>query len=374
MRFLMDAHQLGMRQTGNETWCRSVVRHLEGELGGHEVHYAVAEAAVPLLRTLTDGPYHVVSPHPVRRLAIDLPAALHRIRPHAVLGQYTAVPLSPSSVLAIHDLSPLDGRAAEWLPARFRLRFRATVGLSVRAASIVLAPSQFTRRQIVEKYQMDADRVRVAAIAIDGELAALLTTGPRVKPVVPVVLSVGNVLPRKNLITVARAVRTLREKGLALHYRIVGQVGRNGAAVERQLRRVLPDVEITGYVTQHELARHYLSASVLAYPSLFEGYGLPVVEAMHAGLPAVCSSSTSLPEIAADASAVLPPLDVAAWAACIERLLTDRASWRQSQRRGRVRAAAFDWRETARVVAGSLLAAGESAPPSSAAARRRDGG
>lgn len=372
MRFLMDAHQLGMRQTGNETWCRSVVRHLQRELDGHEVHYAITESAVPILRTLTDGPYHIVSAHPVRRLAVDLPAALHRVHPHAVLGQYTAVPLSPPSVLAIHDLSPLDSRAAEWLSTRFRLRFRASVGLSVRTASIVLAPSEFTRRQILEKYPVTADHVRVAAIAIDGELAALLKTGPRVRPVVPVVLSVGNVVPRKNVITVARAVRRLRAQGLAVHYRIVGQLDHNGGAVERQLRRVLPDVEITGYVTQRQLARYYLSASLLAYPSLFEGYGLPIVEAMQAGLPVVCSSSTSLPEIAADACAVLPALDVDAWAACIERLITDGAAWRRSQRRGRARAGEFDWRATARVVADSLLTAGMSAHRSSVTAGGRD--
>lgn len=368
MRFLMDAHQLGMRQTGNETWCRSVVRHLPGELGGHEVHYAITEAAVPVLRTLTDSPYHIVSAHPVRRLAVDLPATLHRVRPHAVLGQYTSVPFSPASVLAIHDLSPLDPRAGQWLSPRFRLRFRASVGLSVRAASIVLAPSQFTRHQILEKYEVSADDVRVAAIAIDSELATLLRSGRRVTPAVPVVLSVGNVLPRKNLLTVARAVRRVRAKGLAIHYRIVGQVSRPGAAVERELRSILPDVEITGYVTQQQLARHYLSASVLAFPSLFEGYGLPVVEAMQAGLPVICSSSTSLPEIAADACDVLAPCDVDAWAAAIERLVTDRVAWRRSRRRGLARVRAFDWRGTARVVADSLLNAGSSGRRSSATA------
>lgn len=367
MRFLIDAHQLGMRQTGNETWCRSVVRHLPCELSGHEVHYAVTEAAVPVLRTLTDAPYHIVSTHPVRRLMLDLPATLHRVRPHAVLGQYTSVPFSPASVLAIHDLSPLDPRAGAWLSRSFRLRFRASVGLSVRAASIVLAPSQFTRRQILDQYHVSDDHVRIAAIAIDSELAALLERGRRLEPAVPVVLSVGNVVPRKNLITVARAVARLRAKGLAIHYRIVGQVSPRGTPVEQELRRSLPDVEITGYVTQQQLAQHYLSASVLAFPSLFEGYGLPVVEAMHAGLPVVCSSSTSLPEIAADVCDVLSPLEVDAWAASIERLITNRAAWQRSRRRGLARARAFDWQETARVVADALLRAGTSRQRSSAA-------
>lgn len=358
MRFLMDAHQLGMRQTGNETWCRSVVRHLEGELPGHDVQYAVTEAGLPLLRALTDAPHHIVSPHPVRRLAVDLPAAIHRVRPHAVLGQYTRAPFAAASVLAIHDLSPLDPRAAEWVSPRFRLRFRVSVRLSVNAASVVLAPSQYTRQQILAKFAVDADRVRIAAIAIDGALAELLEAGRRSTPDVPVVLSVGNVLPRKNLITVARAIRRLRERGLEVRYCIVGQVGRQGMATERLLRRILPDVEITGYVTDEQLAHHYLSSSVLAYPSLFEGYGLPVIEAMKARLPLICSSSTSLPEIAGDACDVLDPLDTETWATSIERLITDRAAWRRASRHGVARAMAFDWRETARVVADSLVTAG----------------
>lgn len=368
MRFLMDAHHLGMRQTGNETWCRSVARHLEHELRGHEVHFAVTEPAVDLFTSLSDAPYHVVSSNSVRRLAIDLPATVHRVRPHAVLSLYTGVPLSPPSVLAIHDLSPLDHRAAEWWPARFRFRFRASVGLSVRAAATVIAPSEFTRRQIVDTYGLDADRVRIAAIAIDSELGALLDAGRRTKPAVPTVLSVGNVLPRKNLITVAHAVRRLRARGHEIRYRIAGQVTPQGATLERQLRRILPDVEITGYVTEAQLAEYYLSATLLAYPSLYEGYGLPIVEAMRARLPVICSTSTSLPEIAADACAVLDPRDVDAWVSWIERLVIDEALRRCLSRRGVARARQFDWRETARVVADSLLAAASRGRPSSVAA------
>jgi glycosyltransferase involved in cell wall biosynthesis len=371
VRFLIDAHQLGMRQTGNETWCRSVVRHLERELPGHEVQYAVTEAGLPLLRSLTDAPHHIVSSHPVRRLSLDLPAAIHRVRPHAVLGQYTSAPFAAASVLAIHDLSPLDPRAAQWVSPRFRLRFAASVRLSVNAASLVLAPSQYTRRQILEKFAVDVDRVRVAPIAIDSALKDLLEAGLRVTPDVPVVLSVGNVLPRKNLITVARAIWRLREQGLAVRYRIVGQVSRQGMDTERLLRRILPDVEITGYVSDEQLAQHYLSASVLAYPSLFEGYGLPVIEAMKARLPVVCSSSTSLPEIAGDACDVLGPLDVQAWAASIERLITDRAAWRRASEGGVATANQFDWRATARVVADSLLVAGAGARRPAAPPRPR---
>jgi glycosyltransferase involved in cell wall biosynthesis len=358
MRFLIDAHHLGLRQTGNETWCRSVVARLGSELTDHELHFAVTRAGVPELRRFTDAPCHVVSTNPVRRLGIDLPYAIARLRPDAVLGQYTIVPSPAGSVVAIHDLSPLDPRACDWLSARFRLRFRASVGLSTRLASFVLAPSQFTRRQILEKLSCSPDRVRVASISIDSELAALLDSGPTVEPVVPTVLSVGNVVPRKNLITVARAVRRLQLKGMPVRYRVAGQVSPRWSSVEQQLRRTLPDIEITGYVTPQRLAQLYLSSSVLAFPSLFEGYGLPLVEAMRASLPVICSSSTSLPEIAADACMVIRPLDVHAWEAAIESVLLDPDTRQRLSDRGRTRALTFDWRETARTVAASLVAAG----------------
>jgi glycosyltransferase involved in cell wall biosynthesis len=238
----------------------------------------------------------------------------------------------------------------------------------VRAASIVLAPSRFTRGQILEKFAVDAGRVRIAPIAIDSSLAAALEAGTRVEPAVPVVLSVGNVLPRKNLITVATAIRRLRARAVDVRYRVVGQVSPQGAATERHLRRTLPDIDITGYVSDEQLARHYHSASVLAFPSLFEGYGLPVIEAMQARLPVICSSSTSLPEIAGDACTVLDPLDVAAWEASIERLVTDRATWHRASRRGLARASEFDWHETARLVADSLVTAGAAAQRVPAAA------
>lgn len=357
MRFLVDAHQLGMRQTGNETWCRNVLRHLEAELAGHELHVAVTEHGLRTLQQLTGAPHHIVSANPVRRLAVDLPAVVGRARVDAMLAQYTILPGRVPAVVMIHDLSPLDRRSRQWLSLRCRLRFRASVGLSARTAATVLVPSQFTRQGIIDTFSLAPDRVRVAPNAVDPELAALLDGGTRGTPSVTTVLSVGNVLPRKNLVTVASAVRRLQLRGLRINYRVVGKVGRHGVATARELQRVLPNIEITGYVPSRELAQHYLSGSLLAFPSMFEGFGIPMVEAMRASLPVICSASTSLPEIAADACMLVPPLDVDAWTAAIELLSTDDAAWQRLSRLGRTRTLQFDWRDTARVVADSLLTA-----------------
>ena len=358
MRVLIDAHQLGMKQTGNETWCRNLLQALPSAIGEHDVHVAVTKHGVGTVRELTDLPHHLVSANGVRRLAVDVPAIVNRGRFDAVLGQYTMLPSRAGAVVMIHDLSPLDPRAAEWLPLSFRLRFRASVALSTRLASVVLTPSQYTRHQIIDTFGLSADRVQVAPNAVDGELAALLDTTPRVQPSVATVLSVGNVLPRKNLTIVADAIRRLQLQGLRIKYRIVGNVGRRGRATAHALRQILPDVEMVGYASSTELAREYRSATLLAFPSLFEGFGIPAIEAMRAHLPVVCSSSTSLPEVAGDACLAVPPDDIAAWEASIKLVSSDAATQHRLSSRGYTRSLEFDWRSTAHVVAEALLAAG----------------
>lgn len=358
MRFLVDAHQLALRQTGNETWSRNVVRTLQSAVSGHELHVAVTESGLQTLRELSDAQPHVVSANALRRLTIDLPRIVARERVDAVLGQYTVLPSRAASVVMIHDLSPLDPRAAAWMGARFRARFRASVEVSVRVASFVLTPSQFTRHQVIEAFSLQPDRVRVAPNAVDDELARLLDTAPRVRPAITTVLSVGNLLPRKNLEIVAGAVRRLQLSGTRVRYRVVGSVSRDGRATEHELRRILPDVEVVGYASTLDLAKEYRSASMLAMPSLFEGFGIPAIEAMRAGLPVICSDAAALPETAGDGCMVVRAGDIDAWVAAIRLLATDTAASRRLGRLGHARAGQFDWTSTARVVADTLVAAG----------------
>ena len=358
MRFLIDAHQLGLRQTGNETWSRNVVRMLHAAIPGHELHVAVTESGLQSLPGLSDAQHHVVSANALRRLTIDLPRIVAREGVDAVLGQYTVLPSRAASVVMVHDLSPLDPRAAAWMGVRFRARFRASIEVSVRVASLVLTPSQFTRRQIIEAFSLQPDRVRVAPNAVDDELARLLDATPRVLPAITTVLSVGNVLPRKNLEIVAGAVRRLQLSGTRIRYRVVGSVNRDGRATEHQLRRILPDVEVVGYTSTLALAKEYRSASMLAFPSLFEGFGIPAIEAMRARLPVICSDAAALPETGGDGCVVIRAGDIDAWVAAIQLLSTDTAAARRLRRLGHARARQFDWTSTARVVADTLVTAG----------------
>jgi glycosyltransferase involved in cell wall biosynthesis len=222
---MLDLHDLGLRQTGNEVWARSLgVALLEhGGPGSYDV--AVTSHAPPAdLHRLPARAVEQVSTSSVRRLTLDLPAALRRRCSSAVLVQYTAPFTSVPAVVAVHDLSFEDPRAGEWLTPLQRTRFRLTIRASVRRAAHLLALSGATRDDLVRCYDVDPARITVATAAVDPVFAQLLTGSPRLaRSGPPTVLVVGNLVPRKNVPVVARAVRLLRDRGEDVRLRVVGR-------------------------------------------------------------------------------------------------------------------------------------------------------
>lgn len=352
-RPLLDLHDLGMRQTGNESWARSLAAALlalDGP-GSYDVAVTTAAGTDDLRRLEPAAELARVSRSSVRRLAVDLPRAVRRLGSSAVLVQYTA-PLTPAPcVVAVHDLSFEDHRAAEWLPLAVRLRYRASVRASVRRAAHVVVDSEYTRQDLLARYPGTAsDQVTVVPLAVDPEFVSLLRETPADRTGPPTVLVVGNVLPRKNLVVVARAVRLLRDRGSDVRLRAVGTVHPTGRADAERVRALLGDaVTITGYLAPAELAIELRQAHVLAFPSLFEGFGIPAVEAMAAGLPVVVSDRTSLPEVVGDAGLVAAAEDPEAWADALLRAMEPAESVRLAAA-GERRAAEHDWAGAAATV------------------------
>lgn len=359
MRFLIDAHHLGKHQTGNETWVRNVIRALEQIRGNDEVHYAVAAAGVEELRRISGGPAHVVADNSFRRLAHDVPSIARLTRSDAIFATYTAPLTTRPVVLMVHDVASWHAGAAEWLPPLTRFQYRITVGTSARRAERVLAPSAAARRDVVDRLRVPGDRVFVAPNAVDADLELVLrSTAALPRTAAFTVLAVGNVLPRKNLIVLAEAVRACRLAGVPAELRIVGAVPQRGQADAAALRdRLGPYVEMTGYVTLEQLAAEYAGADVLGFPSLHEGFGLPIIEAMAAGLPVVVSDTSALPEVAGGAALVRGAYDVAGWRDALLRLRENPALRDELRRRGRARAREFSWQGTAGTVLGQLRAA-----------------
>lgn len=361
MRFLMDAHHIGARATGNETWAREVAIAMADllEQSGHrdELLLAVANAAGRAMA----APSRAVplSGHALRRLAWDLPRAARRERVDAVLVQYTA-PLSVTpNVVAIHDLSFTDPRSRQWIPTGERARMRATIRWSAIRANRILALSEYTANDLRRHWGIDPARIVVAYPAVGTGRAEQLRQRPRDdlrpgnKPLT--VLAVGNVLPRKNLLVLAMAVRALRQRGIDVVLRVVGQVPRAGSEVRSELGRIGRDwVTISGYATEADLVAAYHEADVFCFPSLHEGFGLPVLEAMTAGVPTVVSDATALPEAAGDAGCLVDPHDPTAWADTVEQVLTDQNLAGRMRVAGLTHAARFSWNDTAARVLGAL--------------------
>jgi glycosyltransferase involved in cell wall biosynthesis len=354
---LLDLHDLGMRQTGNESWARSLGVALLAHGGPGSYDVGVTEASSPEdLSRLSNARERVwLSRSSTRRLFVDIPSAVRRLKSAAVLVQYTAPVSRVPSVVAVHDLSFEDARAREWLPRASRLRYRATVRASVRRAAHVVVDSEYTRQDLVRRYGTDPARVTVIPLAVEPQFRDLLRATPEQRCDRPTVLVVGNVLPRKNLPVVARAVRILRDRGEEVVLRVVGAVHSTGRADAERSRQLLGDdaLTLTGYATPAALAHELRSAHVLAFPSLFEGFGIPVLEAMVAGVPVVVSDRTSLPDVAGSAGLVAPAEDPAAWAEALHQALQPGMAARL-RAAGLARERAFTWDRSAAALSQAL--------------------
>jgi glycosyltransferase involved in cell wall biosynthesis len=239
-------------------------------------------------------------------------------------------PLAPPDcplVVTVHDLAVL--RHPETFNQWTRQYSRLCVFRVVRAASLVIAVSEHTKQELVEVLGTPEEKIRVVP---NGVSAVFSPEGPAEAG--EYVLAVGTLEPRKNLARLAVATQKL---GVELS--VAGDAGWGDVQLEGNLIRRL------GRVSDEELARLYRGARCLAYPSLEEGFGIPIVEAMASGTPVVTSRGGATEEIAGGAAVLVDPLDPASIAVGIEEAIARRD---ELVRLGVERARAFDWRETAR--------------------------
>jgi glycosyltransferase involved in cell wall biosynthesis len=224
--------------------------------------------------------------------------------------------------------------------ARDRFFFRTMVPWSVRRADRVIAVSERTKQDLVERYQIAADRVTVVPNGVDD---AFTPDGPA-DDGAPYLLFVGALHPRKDPLAVIEAL-SLADS----NHRLVLVGPDKGAAAEA--RRLVTRlglggrVEFAGHVERPALAALYRGAEVLVFPSRYEGFGLPVVEAMASGTPVVATSAGAIPEVAGEAAVLVEPGDPVALAGGIERALADRE---RLVRAGLERARLYSWTEAAR--------------------------
>jgi glycosyltransferase involved in cell wall biosynthesis len=241
----------------------------------------------------------------------------------------------------VHDLVPL--RFPQLVHPRTRRMHTAKYRHAARTCDLVFTNSRFTADDVVETLGVAADRVRVAYPGVDEQFTA---GGERSELGAPYVLSVATLEPRKNLQALVEAFRLL---GDGLQLAIAG-----GAGWGRQPALAVPGVRPLGYTPHRELPNLYRGAEVFVYPSRFEGFGMPVVEAMACGTPCVVSSHASLDEACGDAAIRVDPESPEAIADGIERARAERDDLVQ---RGLAHAARFTWIENGRVHLDAFAAA-----------------
>ena len=288
-----------------------------------------------------------------------LPAIEGSLDSDAILYPYWPSPPfrradAPPAVVFVHDLA-FRVRAGE-VPWQQRLYFRAVLPPALRHAAAVIVPSESTKRDLLQLYRVPGLEAKVEVVA-EG-LPTEVHAGPLPDGVEPgFVLSVGTVEPRKNLPRLLAAYRRLRGRQGTLPFIINGRpgvpdlviAGRPGWAYGDTLQRIAtePGVRYLGHVDEPTLSALYASASVLAFPSLYEGFGLPLLEAMARGVPAVVGEAGALPELALGAALTVDAEDEEAIASALERLLADESLRKKLGEEGRRRTKGYTWANAA---------------------------
>lgn len=333
---VLDADTLGRRRTGDESYTANLLRELGADPGDLRI---AAVTRHPENVPAGIEPLTLETRNQSARMALRLPLLLRHVRPTLAHFQYVIPPLwRRPAVITVHDIS--FERLPELMTRRDRALFRGLVPGSARRAERVITVSEWTRRDLLDRYGLAETKVVVTRLGVDPAF------GPNglEQSARPYLLLVGAIQPRKDPISALEALAHL-DRELRLVF--AGPEKHGADDVRRAVSRLgLEDrVEFLGYVPKQRLAELYRGAHCVVLPSRYEGFGLPIVEAMASGTPVVATRVGAIPEVAGDAAVLVEPRDPAALAAGIERALAARERLAAA---GLQRARDFSWAETAR--------------------------
>lgn len=361
MRIAIDAHSVGTGLAGNETYATNLIEALaEIDSDNQYVLFVTRREALDRFSNRwSNFSVRQTLPHtPLIRIPLVLSTELRRNPVDVLHVQFTAPPLAPCPVVvSVHDLS------FEHLPETFKRRSRAqlrlTVRHSVRRAARLITLSNFVKEDLIATYGVKAERVSVIPLAAPTHFKEVTDRSSleRVRQTYAIegeyILSVCSIQPRKNLERLVAAYAGLRAACSEVNLPKLVLVGKRAWLYDDTLRVIEnfglgKDIVLTGYVPESDLPALYSGALCFVYPSYFEGFGLPPLEAMQCGVPVIVGDRTSLPEVVGDAAVQVDPFDTEAIGNALKSVIDDSNFRARLRVKGLERAGQFSWQETAR--------------------------
>jgi glycosyltransferase involved in cell wall biosynthesis len=343
------------KRTGTENYSLNLIHHLLASGGNHR--YCLYFNRPPSRELRITNHELRIMPFPRLWTHLRLSWEMARRPPDLLFVPAHVLPIvhPRRSVVTVHDLGYL------YYPEAHRLLDRLYLDLSTRynahAAGRLIADSSATKRDLIERYGVGPDKITVVYPGYDKTTfrpvrdgGAIGITKARYSITDDYILFVGTLQPRKNLTRLIEAFADLRFAICDLRLVIAGKKGWLYEDIFRQVEELGLErkVVFTDYVPEGDLPALLSGARLFAFPSLYEGFGMPVLEAMACGIPVVCSNTSSLPEVAGDAALLVDPLDVGELAATMERVLGDEGLRAELVRRGFEQVRKFSWERCAR--------------------------
>lgn len=342
--------------TGIGRWLQNMVRHVMALSSGHEIIVLVNRArgvrsfGIPVRELASEVPIYSI------REQIVLPMEIRRQRPDLVHYPNFNVPLmsSTASVVTLCDI--IYYLFPKACPSRIGHEYaRHMISTAARKAKTIVTISEYSKRDLVDHLKIAADKVAVIYPGIDREAFrpdqppdAVETVKKKYKIDRPYIFYTGNHEPRKNLRRLAEAYRQFSRKK-DFHLVLGGRLDRRRQDFYEEISDLVAarDVILAGEISESDLPLMYAGAQAFVFPSTYEGFGLPPLEAMAAGVPVACSSATSLPEVVGDAALLFAPESTDEMLSAIERIATDRALAAELREKGLRRTTRFSWQTAA---------------------------
>ena len=356
MRIVIDGHMIGSGETGNEAYVSNLVRGL-ARIDSHNA-YTLLTTAPALCQSLINGQDNFslrqVSANPFFRIPWQIPQQLRRNPADLLHVSYVAPPLAPCpTVVSVHDI--IYTLMPEAFSPRDRLILSSLVPFSMRRAAKVLTLSESSRQDILARYKLSPDKVVAIHLAPaehfgPAPAADVERTRQKYDTSQSFILAVGNLQKRKNLVRLIEAFVQAKQKHKLLHKLVlVGQQhwGYQDILASVQEKDMVAQVVFTGYVPDEDMPALYSAADLFVYPSLYEGFGLPVLKAMASGVPVVASDTTSLPEVVGDAGVLVNPYDINELRDGMLQVLDNQEMRKKFSEEGLERAKHFPWEQCA---------------------------